>query len=225
MNLARKKLLIVGDSAFAEIACRYFERENKYQFVGFAVEKDYLKKDQLLGKPIYELEKIENLFPPNTVTLFVAITYAKLNRLRTRIYKDLKSKGYKFAKYISHYAYVDQETEIGENVFIFENNTVQPFVTIKNNTILWSGNHIGHHSIINENVFIASQVVISGFCHIGENSFLGVNSTISNGIKIGKNNFIREGTIISSDTKEDSIFSPAESLKSKVKASRFFRLK
>ena len=28
MNLARKKLLIVGDSAFAEIACRYFEREN-----------------------------------------------------------------------------------------------------------------------------------------------------------------------------------------------------
>ena len=121
MNLVRKKLLIVGDSAFAEIACRYFERENKYQLVGFAVEKDYLKKDQLLGKPIYELEKIEKLFPTNTVTLFFAITYAKLNRLRTRIYKDLKGKGYKFAKYISPFSYVDQDTEIGENVFIFEN--------------------------------------------------------------------------------------------------------
>ena len=81
MNLERKKLLIIGDSAFAEIAYKYFERENTYQLVGFAVEKNFFKKDQLFGKPIYKLEKIMDLFPPNSITLFVAITYAKLNRL------------------------------------------------------------------------------------------------------------------------------------------------
>ena len=220
-----KKLVIVGDSAFAQIAFKYFQRDGNYEIVGFAVEKEFIKKQQLFGIPISPLENIEELFSPLEINIFVAITYQKLNRLRTRLYESLKIKGYNFANYISPYSYVDNETEIGENVFIFENNTIQPYVKIKNNCILWSGNHIGHHSLIKDNVFISSQVVISGFCEIGENSFIGVNSTISNGVKIWKDNFLREGTIISKDTDADSIFLPSEAIKSKVSSSRFFRLK
>ena len=36
--------------------------------------------------------------------------------------------------------------------------------SIGNNTIIWSGNHIGHHSKIGNNCFISSHVVVSGFC-------------------------------------------------------------
>jgi acyl-[acyl carrier protein]--UDP-N-acetylglucosamine O-acyltransferase len=66
---------------------------------------------------------------------------------------------------------------IGENCFIFEDNTIQPFVRIEDNVILWSGNHIGHHSTIKSHNFISSHVVVSGQCTIEPNCFIGVNST------------------------------------------------
>ena len=59
---------------------------------------------------------------------------------------------------------------------IMEHNTIQPYVTIGENTILWSGNHVGHHTQIGKNVFIASHAVISGSVIVGENSFIGVNA-------------------------------------------------
>ena len=52
----------------------------------------------------------------------------------------------------------------GDNCFILEDNTVQPFVTIGNNVTLWSGNHIGHDSVIEDDCFISSHVVVSGTC-------------------------------------------------------------
>ena len=60
----------------------------------------------------------------------------------------------------------------------------EPFVTIADNVVLWSGNHIGHHSTIGANCFISSHVVVSGFCRIGEACFMGVNSTVSNNTNI-----------------------------------------
>lgn len=70
------------------------------------------------------------------------------------------------------------DLKIGENCFIFEDNTIQPFVTIGDNRVLWSGNHVGHNPTVGDHVFVTSQVVISGACTIGDNSFLGVNATI-----------------------------------------------
>ncbi|WP_245213936.1 hypothetical protein [Rhodoferax sp. AJA081-3] len=63
--------------------------------------------------------------------------------------------------------------EIGENCFILEDNTLQPFTKIGNNVILWSGNHIGHHGEIHDHVTFTSHVVMSGHCSIGPYSFLG----------------------------------------------------
>ena len=37
---------------------------------------------------------------------------------------------------------------------IMEHNTIQPYVTIGENTILWSGNHVGHHTQIGKNVIL-----------------------------------------------------------------------
>ena len=57
---------------------------------------------------------------------------------------------------------------IGENCFIFEDNTIQPFVVVEDNVILWSGNHIGHHSVIKNHNFVSSHVVIDDYGHYEE---------------------------------------------------------
>ena len=202
----KEEVVIVGDSAFAQIAYEYFTHDSIYRVAGFSVDKDFLKKERLFGLPVVPFETIEKRFKPNNFKIFVAITYAKLNRLRERFYLEAKEKGYSLVSYVSSKAFVWRNVEIGENSFVFEDNTIQPFVKIGNNVILWSGNHIGHHSVIKDHCFISSHVVISGFVEVGEYCFLGVNATIANNIRIAKDCLIGAGVTILKDTEEGKVY-------------------
>lgn len=220
-----KKLIIVGDSAFAEVACEYFDADSDYDVVAFAVERDYLKKTELFGRPVVAFEDVETNYGPATHEVYVATVYTQLNRLRTRLAAAAKGKGYRLASYVSSRAFVWRNVELGEHCFIFEDNTVQPFVRIEDNVVLWSGNHIGHHSTVRRNCFVSSHAVVSGFCDIGENCFLGVNSTISNNVKIGRDNWIGPGSTVMQDTQDGDFFTTRSSEKSKVSAPRFFKVR
>ena len=190
------KLIIVGDSAFAEIAYEYFTHDSKYEVVAFSVEQQYIKRSTLFELPIIPFEELENRYNPKDYSFFAANVYTQRNKLRTRLYTQAKAKGFSPASYISPNAFVWRNCEIGEHCFIFENNVVQPFVKIGSNVILWSGNHIGHHSVIKDNCFIASHVVISGFVEVGESCFMGVNATVANNITIGNNCVIGAGALV-----------------------------
>lgn len=183
--MKNKKVIIFGDSAFAEIAYEYFTHDSDYEVVGFTVSKEFLKKDSMFDLPIYPFEEIENKFPPAAYEMHIALVYNQLNRIRVRFYKEAKDKGYRLANYISSKAFVWHNVEIGDNCFVFEDNTIQPFVKIGSNNVLWSGNHIGHHSKIGDHNFISSHVVVSGFCEIGDSNFMGVNSTMGNNLRLG----------------------------------------
>lgn len=114
--------------------------------------------------------------------------------------------GYLPASFISPHAYVWQNCKIGEHCFIFENNVIQPFVEIGDNVILWSGNHIGHHSKIGNHCFISSHVVISGFCDIGESCFFGVNSTVANNLTIGNDCLIGAGVLLAKNVADGALY-------------------
>lgn len=195
----KRKLIVIGDTAFAEIAYEYFTYDSEYEVVGFSVERDFLKRDRLFGLPVVEFENITSQFAPGEHSFFAANVYTQRNMLRSRLYREAKELGYAPASYVSSRAFVWRNCSIGEHCFIFENNVVQPFVTIGNNVVLWSGNHIGHHSTIHDHCFISSHVVISGFCQIGEACFMGVNSTVANNLTIGRNCIVGAGALILGD--------------------------
>ena len=79
--------------------------------------------------------------------MFVALSYAKMNGVRAEKYAAMKAAGYRLASYVSSRCSYLAQTPPGDNCFILEDNTIQPFVTIGNNVTLWSGNHIGHDSV------------------------------------------------------------------------------
>lgn len=218
-----KKIIIIGDSAFAEIAYEYFTFDSEYEVVAFAVESAFLKRTELMGLPVEAFEELEKKYSPNGHYFYAAMVYTQLNRLRTRLYKAAKEKGYKAASYISSKCFVWRNVEIGEHCFIFEDNTLQPFVKIGDNVVLWSGNHIGHHSTIASHCFIASHVVVSGFCHVGESCFIGVNATFGNNLTVAKDCLIGSGALISKDVEEDMVVkgSPGAPTKS---ARRYFKV-
>ncbi len=180
-----KKIILFGDSAFAEIAYEYFTYDSEYEVIAFTVTKEFLKKEILFGLPVVPFEDIEHIYSPAAYEMHISLVYNSLNRVRRQFYLDAKSKGYTLANYISSRAFVWRNVEIGDNVFIFEDNTIQPFVKIGSNNVFWSGNHIGHHSVIGSHNFISSHVVVSGFCYIGDNNFFGVNSTMGNNLNVG----------------------------------------
>lgn len=215
-----KKLVVYGIGETAEIVADYFNHDSSYEVVAFTVDREYLKEETLLGLPVIPLDEVTSKFPPASHQMFAAASFGKLNRGRTAMYKKAKALGYTLASYVSSHAFVWHNVEIGDNVFIFENNVIQYKVKIGNNVILWSGNHIGHQTVIEDNCFISSHVVISGFCTIGSSSFLGVNTSFNDGVKFGKDSVTGNGTIIVRETEAGSIFvgNPAKRMKSSYEA-------
>jgi sugar O-acyltransferase (sialic acid O-acetyltransferase NeuD family) len=219
-----KQLVIVGDTAFAEIAYEYFASDSSYEPIAFSVEDRYRAKTSLFGLPVVPFESLEKEYPPERCELFVAVVYTQMNRLRSRLSQTARDKGYRLASYCSSEAFVWRNVKLGEHCFIFEKNVVQPFVQIGNNVVLWSGNHIGHHSVIHDNCFISSHVVLSGYAEVGKNCFLGVNSAVANNIKIAADCWIGPGVTITKDTEEGQIYSGARPEASKVSSLRFFKV-
>jgi sugar O-acyltransferase (sialic acid O-acetyltransferase NeuD family) len=219
------KLIIVGDSAFAEIACEYFEKDTAFKVACFAVESAFRKRDTLLDKPVVDLEGLPQSFSAGEHAFYAAITYGQLNRLRRRLHDRMTGAGYRPACYVSPHAFVAASAKIGSHCFVMENNVVQPSVTIGDNVVLWSGNHIGHHSVIEADCFVSSHVVVSGFCRIGSRSFLGVNSTFANNVTVGADCWIGPNSYIGADVGENLIFRVEGTAPSQVSAKRFLRIR
>lgn len=191
-----KELIIFGLGETADIAFEYFKYDSDYTVIGFTADDKFINQDSYNGLPVYSFSDVVLKFNPKNVDIFVAISYTQLNRVRKKCFELVKSKGFKFANYISSKAFVWHNVEVGENVMIFENNVIQHKVKIGDGVILWSGNHIGHQSIIGDFVYIASHAVISGFCNIGANSFIGVNATFNDNISIAEDSIVGSGSLI-----------------------------
>lgn len=205
-----KKLLIYGTGLIAELAGFYFNRDTDYQIVGFTNPSAFISQETLNHIPVIPFENIERQYPPEDHEMFIAIGYRKTNQIRAQRYHEAKEMGYSLATYISPNAtYYD--TPVGDNCFIFENNVIQPFVTIGSNVTIWSGNHIGHHSVISDHCFISSHVVISGSCRIEENCFLGVNATLRDNITIGRLSVVGAGAVVLKDCEERTLVRPPQS--------------
>lgn len=202
-------MVVVGTGMFAEMVRDYFHEFTDYRVAAFACHAQYKDSETFSGLPVVTIEELEQSHPSSQFSLFVAIGYRKMNKLRQAAYEDLKRRGYRFATFVAPNVKIWDTSSIGENVFIFENNVIQSYVQVGNNTILWSGNHIGHHSTIGNHCFISSHVVVSGSCQVGDNSFLGVNSTLHDGVSVGAENLIGAGAIIARSTKDKEVYVPS----------------
>jgi sugar O-acyltransferase (sialic acid O-acetyltransferase NeuD family) len=202
------RLVIVGAGDIARLADFYFRTDSPHEVVAFAVDRPYLTGDTFLGRPLVALDELPRRFAPASHRAFVAMSYAKMNRVRAEKYAAVKALGYELASYVSSRCSYLSETPPGDNCFILEDNTVQPFVAIGNDVTLWSGNHVGHDSTIGDHVFVSSHVVISGHCAIAPFCFLGVNATLHNSVALAEGTLVGAGAVISKDTEPRGVYLP-----------------
>lgn len=206
MNGQSHQVVIIGDGEFGQIAYEYLTQDSPHDVAAFCVERAFLKRDTLYDLPVVAFEDLEALYPPDQYRVLVAVTYTKLNRVRARLYRAAKQKGYAFVSYVSSRAFVWPNAEIGENCFIFENNVIQFHSRIGNDVVLWSGNHIGHRAVIGDHTYFASHVVISGYCEIGQSCFFGVNSAVADRVSIADDCVIAAGAVITKSTEAGKVY-------------------
>jgi sugar O-acyltransferase (sialic acid O-acetyltransferase NeuD family) len=221
----QRTLLIFGATEYAQVAHYYFTRDAARHVAAFVVDDAFVGADAAPGPaPVIAWSEALTRFGPADHDVFVAIGYSGLNRRRIEKAAAMSQAGYGLASFLHTRAIAWDGFELRENCFILEHNTLQPFVQVGRDVVMWSGNHVGHHSIIEDGCFITSHVVIAGSVSVGAESFVGINALVRDHIRIGRRNVIGAGATILADTPDEAVFASAGTPMSKVPSSRLRRI-
>jgi len=199
-----KKLIIFGTGIAAKLAHFYFKRDGEYLPVCFTVNRSYINSEKLCNLPIIPFERIDTIYKPDLHEIFVAIGPSSMNVNREIKYKESKSKGYKIAKYVSRFSLC--YSEVGENCFIADNVTINPFSKIGNNNFFWEYSLISHDSVINDNCYFGPRSIISSYTQIKNNVIVGASTTIKSRLTIEEKTLIGSGCYLSKNTSANSVY-------------------
>ena len=214
------RVVVFGVGQWAELAHLYLTHDSPHEVMAFTVDRAYLESSQYKGLPVVPFDEVEQQYPPRDFSMFIPMSFKKMNHLRAEKYEDAIRRGYDLVSYVSSKATTFPGFACGKNCFILEDNTIQPFVTIGNDVVMWSGNHIGHHTAIKDHVTITSHVVISGCCTIEPFCFFGVNATVRDETVVARETLVGMGATIVKDTKEFEIYQATGTEPSRVRSDR-----
>jgi sugar O-acyltransferase (sialic acid O-acetyltransferase NeuD family) len=200
------RIVIFGIGRGANVGTRYLRDDSPHEIVAYTVDDEYADRKEFMGRPVIPFSRIEKEIPPAESQMFVPLGFQGMNALRAEKFAAAKKKGYSLASYVSSRVMAWEMPKIGENCFILEGNVFNYDVTIGDNVVLWSANHIGDLSIIEDHAWLSSHVVLSGEVTIGAHAFLGVNATVSNYVRVGPRCYIGANTLIAQDTPADSVY-------------------
>lgn len=202
----RKRLVIFGTGATAEVMHHRLSQEAGVEVADFSVDGEFLVEGVKAGLPVVPFEWLPDSHPPEAFDLLIAVGYARVNRLRADRFLQAKAWGYHMPAHISPGAQVWPGWTPGANVRIGANALVQPFATVGENTSIGSASVIGHHGRIGDHVFLASGVLLGGGVVVGDYSFLGTGAVIRNKIAIAPHTVIGAGAVILEDTVEGGVY-------------------
>ncbi|HEX8643926.1 MAG TPA: acetyltransferase [Allosphingosinicella sp.] len=211
------RVVIFGIQDFASLAHFYLKHDSEHEVVAFCVNEQYLPEAGAIeGLPVVAFESVEDAYPPGEFDFFAPMSHRRMNRLREEVYNRIKAKGYALISYVSSKATTFPDFSCGDNCFILEDNVIQPFVKIGSNVVMWSGNHIGHHSTIGDHVLFTSHVVLSGHCAVEPYCFFGVNATIRDNARLAEGSLVAMAASITRDTEAWGVYKGSPAKKGEV---------
>jgi len=215
-------VVVFGVEKLAELAHFYLTHDSEHKVVAFTVDPEYLTSSEFKGLPVVPYNEIEQHYSPDQFCMFIPMSFEKMNHLRAEKYEDAKQRGYKLISYVSSKATIFPDFQCGDNCFILEDSTIQPFAKIGSDVVIWAGSHIGHHAVVKDHVFIA-RAVVSGNCVIESFSFLGVNSVIRDGVTVSRETLVGMDTCIARDTKEFEVYGNRGTQPERIRSDRLGR--
>jgi sugar O-acyltransferase (sialic acid O-acetyltransferase NeuD family) len=213
-----KEVVIFGTGNVARLVHFFLTNDSDFKVAAFTINSAYIKESNYLGLAVTGFESIVETHPPDKYDMFVAIGAQDRNEVRERVYNEVKAKGYKLISYISSKAEYWPDLKFGENVFIIQASSIEPFVEIGNNVAL-IGTRVGQNVKIEDNCFISTATIGSDVC-VGQNAFIGINALINPYIKVGTKSIIGAGSIIVKEVEDYAVYTAPAARKSDVDSRR-----
>lgn len=199
------KVVLFGVGSLPQLVHFFLTHDSDHEVVAFTAHQQRIRETTFCGLPVVPFETLDQHYPPDQFEMFIALGYAQVNRVRAKVYHEAKMRGYQLISYVSSRA-TNWSQQMGDNCFIFENTTVQPFVTLGSNIIIWSGSFVGHHSTIEDHCYIAPRAAISGHVHVGAYTFIGTNATLRDSIRVGQSCVIGAGALLSHSAEDRQVY-------------------
>lgn len=224
-----KNIIIFGLGKISDVAFQHFIRDGEYRVVAFTCDAAWMTisaapEGTHLGLPMLPFEDVERYYPPESVSMFVAIGYHELNAVRAKKCQEAKAKGYKLISYVSPRADHGPWLDVGENCLILDGVGIQPGVRIGNNVSIWNNTLIGHHSVIQDHCWIAAGATLGGLITLGARSFVGLNATIGGDLVIGEDCFLGAASLVVKSAPSKSVFIARGTDKFRLQSDDFLRM-
>jgi sugar O-acyltransferase (sialic acid O-acetyltransferase NeuD family) len=201
-----KQLVIVGSGQMAELFCSQFTHNTDYRVVGFAVGREFIKTDELLGLPLVPLAELQAQFPPESTEAFISVGPVNNNAVRSALFEELRQEGYRFANLISPRAVVSPDVTLGENVVVGHLSVISSWCRIGDGVVIGSTTNIGHHCQIRRHAFLAGHTVLAGSVDVGERAFIGAGVAIGDNVRIGEASVVGAGATILRDVEPNAVY-------------------
>ena len=217
MKHKKKKLIIYGDSSYAEMIAHYFQTDSEYQVVAFCVDKDYKTREEIDGLPVIALENIEDHFSPEDHHLFAAIGYKSV-RTHKLLFEKIAGLSFPVASYISSQSIVDSSCKIGVNCLILPGCILEPDAIIEENCFINSAAIVCHHTLIKAHSILAAGSLIGGHTIIGESSLIGFNATVAELLQVGSETLLGAASLLLQNTEDHTMYvgTPAKAIRKHI---------
>lgn len=216
------RLVILGTGSLAQLLDFSLRDDPHHEVVAFTSTEDRMAGESFLDRPLVPFERVAERYPPANHSMFVAIGYRRMNRVRSHFYGEARKLGYRLISHVSPHAAHDGVTAIGDNCCILGGATIEPFASIGNDVIIWSGAHVSHHSSIGDHSFLAPQVTVAGNATVGRYCFLGANATVRDRVTIADDCLVGAGATILADTSSRQVYVAERARPYAGDVSRFF---
>jgi len=205
MDTERKKLIIYGDSSYAEMLAHYFNSDSEYRVVAYCVDEAYRTRDEIEGVPVIALDQIASHFSPKEHHIFAAIGYKSV-RTHKKLFEKIEALSFPVASYISTEAIVDSTCTIKENCLILPGVILEPHVTIEKNCFINSGATVCHHAKIKAHSILAAKSLIGGYVTVGESSLIGFHATVTELLSLGDETLLAAGSVLLEDAEAHTLY-------------------
>ncbi|KLD99970.1 NeuD/PglB/VioB family sugar acetyltransferase [Aliarcobacter butzleri] len=189
----KEKIVLIGGGGHCHSVIDVIEQENKYEIIGIVDTKENIGKKVLDYKIIACDDDLETIFL-SCKNAFITVGQIESNKIRVKIYNNLKKIGFNLPVIISPLAYVSNHSSIEEGTIIMHHALVNSNTKIGKNCIINTKALIEHDCIVEDNCHISTASVLNGGVVVKENSFFGSNATSKQSIEI--DGFIKAGSLV-----------------------------
>ncbi len=192
----KKEIILLGSGGHAKSVVDAIEASGLYKIAGFVSPAEETAFGYHGYRNIGGDEKLQELFDSGIHDAFVGVGYVGQDKVRNRLYGQLKEIGYNLPVIIDPTAVLARDVCAGEGTFIGKMAVVNANASIGKMTIINTASIIEHDCVIENFCHISVGSILCGGVSIGEGSFVGAGTTVIQGVKIGEGCMIGAGSLV-----------------------------